>query len=130
MEAIFQRLLGLIQSQQKTIKELADKIEKLESIGGGGTASIEDYVSGTNYERNTLIVDTNTETVYRVLQQYKSINVDEDISNGYLKLVGFESQIVTYDHNPTQEEIDAIPEDALVAVYSATDTPYMPDQQS
>ena len=130
MEAIFQRLLGLIQSQQKTIKELADKIEKLESIGGGGTASIEDYVSGTNYERNTLIVDTNTETVYRVLQQYKSVNVDEDISNGYLKLVGFESQIVTYDHNPTQEEIDAIPEDALVAVYSATDTPYMPDQQS
>ena len=130
MDAIFERLINLIQEQQVVIKRISDKLEKLESIGGGGTASIEDYLSGVNYERNTLLVDVNTETVYRVLQPYKSVNIDDDISNGYLKLVGFESQIVTFNHNPTQEEIDAIPEDALVAVYSSTETPYNPDTQS
>ncbi len=35
---------------------------------------------------------------------------------------------VTFNHNPTEEEIGALPDDSLVAVYSPTDTPYIPDQ--
>lgn len=126
MDAIFERLISIIDQQQKTIASIADKISKLETIGGSVMAT-EDYISGTEYKRNMLIVDPNTETVYRVLQQYTSVDVETDIENGYLKLVGFESQVVTFNHNPSQAEIEAIPEDALVAVYSSTDTPYAPD---
>lgn len=126
MDAIFERLISIIDQQQKTIASIADKISKLETIGGSVMAT-EDYISGTEYKRNMLVVDPNTETVYRVLQQYTSVDVETDVENGYLKLVGFESQIVTFNHNPSQAEIEAIPEDALVAVYSSTDTPYAPD---
>lgn len=127
---IFDNLKRVIAEQQLLIESIANKLQKLESIGGGGgggSASIEDYTPNTEYERNTLLVDTNTETVYRVLTKYTSINVETDCNNGNLKLVGFESQIVTLDHNPTQSEIESIPEDALVAIYSSTDTPYAPD---
>ena len=126
---IFDNLKRVIAEQQLLIESIANKLQKLESIGGGGGgfASIEDYTPNTEYERNTLLVDTNTETVYRVLTKYTSINVETDCNNGNLKLVGFESQIVTLDHNPTQSEIESIPEDALVAIYSSTDTPYAPD---
>lgn len=126
MDAIFERLISIIDQQQKTIASIADKISKLETLGGSVMAA-EDYIAGTEYKRNTLVVDTNTETLYRVLQQYTSVDVETDVENGYLKLVGFESQVVTFNHNPSQAEIEAIPEDALVAVYSSTDTPYAPD---
>ena len=127
-DGLFDHLLAVITEQSRLIESISNKLQKLESIGGGGgSASIEDYMPDTEYERNTLLVDTNTETVYRVLTKYKSISVETDCDNGNLKLVGFESQIVTLDHNPTQSEIAAIPEDALVAVYSPTDTPYAPD---
>lgn len=126
MDAIFERLISIIDQQQRMIASIADKISKLETIGGSVMAT-EDYISGTEYKRNMLVVDPNTETVYRVLQQYTSVDVETDVENGYLKLVGFESQIVTFNHNPSQAEIEAIPEDALVAVYSSTDTPYAPD---
>ena len=83
----FDRLLTVIQRQQQLINSIATKLEKLESIGGGGSASIEDYKEGTTYKRNVLVVDTNTETVYRVLEEYTSVTVEDDCSNGYLKLV-------------------------------------------
>ena len=127
---IFERLIQIIADQDKTIKSIADKREQIESIGGGGSgnASIADYESGVKYTRNTLLVDTNTETVYRVIpQSYVSITVEDDKTNGNLKLVGFESQIVTFDHNPSQSEINTLPDDSLVAVYSRSDTPYLPD---
>ena len=127
---IFERLIQIIADQEKTIKSIADKLEQIESIGGGGSgnASIADYESGVKYTRNTLLVDTNTETVYRVIpQSYVSITVEDDKTNGNLKLVGFESQIVTFDHNPSQSEINTLPDDSLVAVYSRSDTPYLPD---
>ena len=73
-----------------------------------------------------LIVDPNTETVYRVLTAYTSVSVADDIEGGYLKLVGAESQVITFPHEPTQTEINNLPDDALVAVYSPTDTPYTP----
>lgn len=127
MEPIFLRMYDIIHKQQLLIKEIADKLEQLELSGGGGSASIEDYMSNQDYIRNTLVVDTNTETVYRVLRDYTSITVEDDTTAGQLKLVGFESQVVTFSHNPTQTEIEALPDDSLVAVYSPTDTPYIPD---
>lgn len=122
----FDRLVEVIRKQQQLINSIANKLEQLESIGGGGSASIEDYVSGTKYKRNVLVVDTDTETVYRVLKEYTSTTVESDCENGYLKLVGFESQIVTMNHDPSQSEINALPDDSLVVVYSSADTPYQP----
>ena len=49
MDAIFQRLLNVIKEQQAIIESITTKIQQLESIGGGGSASIEDYVSGKTY---------------------------------------------------------------------------------
>lgn len=126
-DVIFETLLNVIQRQQELIASIADKIQRIDSIGGGGTATIEDYESNKVYKRNTLVVDTATETVYRVLVEYTSVTVEADCMAGKLKLVGFESQVVTFDHNPTQSEINILPEDSLVAIYSASDTPYQPE---
>lgn len=128
MDQIFQTLVSVIAEQQTIINAIASKVEKIESIGGGGSgsASIEDYVSGKLYTRNMLIVDPNTETVYRVLKEYTSDSVENDVKNGNLKLVGFESQVVTLNHQPTQDEINTLPDAALVATYSTTETPYDP----
>lgn len=135
VDPIFQTLIDTIQTQQTLINSIAEELQKLKDIGGGGggtgNAVIEDYESGKEYTRNTLVVDTITETVYRVIsdEPYLSETVEQDCANGKLKLVGFESQIVTFDHSPTQEEINQIPDDALVAVYSSTDVPYVPSSQ-
>lgn len=126
MDDIFVRLNNVIREQQELIKSMADKIEQLTSIGGGGSASIEDYKANQEYDRNVLVVDTNTETVYRVIKPYTSVSIDNDREKGYLKLVGFESQMVTFNHLPTQQELDVLPEDVVVAIYSPTDDPYAP----
>lgn len=128
MEAVFEALVNALKTQQQTIKRISEKLELIESIGGGGgSASIEDYEPGKIYKRNVLVVDKNTETVYRVLpDEYLSVAFEEDLANGYLKLVGFESSIVTIEHDPVQAEIDAFPDDTLVAVYSPLDDPYLP----
>ena len=132
---IFEILEKTMLKQEAIIKSLTEKLEHLEigkGKGGGGggstSATIEDYVSGKKYVRNTLIVDTDTETVYRVLSEYISDTVEKDCTNGYLKLVGFESQVITLGHEPTQKEIDSLPDNALVAIYSTTDTPYKPEE--
>lgn len=126
-KALFNALLAKMREQEATIKRLAEKIQLIDHIGGGGGGSIEDYMSGKQYKRNTLLVDPSTETLYRVKPDiYTSITVDADLRAGNLKLVGFESQIVTFNHLPTQAEIDALPKDVLVAIYSTTDTPYEP----
>ena len=129
---IFEKLFTAIRAQHQLLKNIADKLEQLEvgggGGGGGGNATISDYESGKRYKRNTLVVDPVTETVYRVLpSEYTSNTVDYDKQHGYLKLVGFESEIVTFDHNPSQAEIEALPDDSVVVVYSPTDVPYVPD---
>lgn len=129
---IFEKLFTAIRAQHQLLKNIADKLEQLEvgggGGGGGGNATISDYESGKRYKRNTLVVDPATETVYRVLpSEYTSNTVDDDKQHGYLKLVGFESEIVTFDHNPTQAEIEALPDDSVVVIYSPTDVPYVPD---
>lgn len=127
MEDIFVRLNNIIQEQQQIIKSIADNLEQIKSIGGGGgSASIEDYESNKTYQRNVLVVDTETETVYRVIREYTSITVDTDKRNGNLKLVGYEGQVIPIDGLPTQQQIDVIPEDSLVALYSSTDDPFTP----
>lgn len=127
MDKIFQDLVDIIQDNVVKMKLLADRIEQLESIGGGGgSASIEDYESGKEYKRNVLIVDTTTETVYRVLSDYTSTTVEDDKKNGLIKLVGFESQLVSFNHDPSQTEINTLPMDTVVTIYSSTDDPYEP----
>jgi hypothetical protein len=74
-----------------------------------------------------LVVDPNTETVYRAITEFTSNTIEDDINSGYLKVVGMESQIITMTHEPTQAEIDAMPDDVLVVVYSPTDLPYVPE---
>lgn len=130
MPESFQALLNAFLAQQAKLEAIAENLSKIESIGGGGgdgNATIEDYESGKLYKRNTLIVDPMTETVYRVLTEYTSDTVESDYTNGLIKLVGFESQIVTFPHNPSQAEINALNDDTLVAVYNSNDTPYTPD---
>ena len=127
MDKIFQDLVDIIQDNAVKMKLLADRIEQLESIGGGGgSASIEDYESGKEYKRNVLIVDTTTETVYRVLSDYTSTTIEDDKKNGLIKLVGFESQLVSFNHDTSQTEINTLPMDTVVTIYSSTDDPYEP----
>ena len=128
-EQIFTALINVIQEQERLLASIADKLSRIESIGGGGgSASIEDYESGKVYKRNTLLVDRNTETVYRSLAEpnYTSVTVETDLANRNLKLVGFESQIIAFNGDPTQAQLNVIPDDTLVAIYSAADTPYQP----
>lgn len=129
-DQLFQDLYDAISKQQLLLASIADRLNRIESLGGGGngTASIEDYRSNQHYTRNMLLVDTDTETVYRVVTlEYTSKTVEEDCQDGNLKLVGFESQIVAFNGNPTQSQINVLPDDTLVAVYSSADAPYVPD---
>jgi hypothetical protein len=120
---IITRLIDAVTANSNKLKEIADKLEQLEIGAGGGSASIEEYAEGKKYNRNTLVVYN--ETVYRVLPtEYTSVDFDTDYRAGQLKLVGFESGIVTYGKEPTQEQVDALPEDTLVAIYNSTDDPY------
>jgi hypothetical protein len=126
MDTIFQQLVDIIQLQQQKIDTIAQTLKKIESIGGGD-ATIEDYQSGKIYKRNTLVVDVNTETVYRVIPtEYLSVTVDDDKAAGNLKLVGYESGFIAFAHDPSQAEINNLPDGTLVAVYSSTDPPYQP----
>lgn len=127
MDQIFLDLIAELQRRDELLASIADKLSQIEQIGGGGSASIEDYEPGKLYTRNILLVDRATETMYRVLSEYTSVSVADDVQNGYLKLVGFESQIVEFSHNPTSEEIAALPKQSFVAVYNPNDQPYVPD---
>lgn len=132
-DPIFEDLLAVITEQARLLASIANRLQALESFGGGegggggGSAVIEDYQSNHHYARNTLVVDPSTETLYRVLRDYTSITVETDCSNGNMKLVGFESQIVSFNHEPSQSEINAIPNDTIVAIYSSADAPYIPE---
>ena len=129
MEQSFQELYDVIVAQQGLIAQIASNLSKIENIGGGGgTASIEDYQSGKLYKRNMLLVDPLTESEYRVIaQEYTSVTINADKEAGMIKLLGYDSQIVTFNHNPSQNEINALPDDVIVAVYSSNDTPYNPE---
>jgi tRNA(Ser,Leu) C12 N-acetylase TAN1 len=122
----FEKLLEIETAREARLKRIEDAIKQLKI--GSGSASIEDYKENTFYKRNTLVVDSGTETMYRttVPEGFTSTTFEADRAAGRLKLVGFESQIVTFNHPPTQAEIDVLPEDTLVAIYSPQDDPYTP----
>ena len=129
MEEIFQSLNDVITALARRVNSLANKVEQLErGGGGGGNATVEDYEGGKLYKRNTLLVDTATETLYRVSCQteYTSVSVEADRMAGNLKLIGFESQVITINHEPSQAELDMLPEDSLVAIYSTAANRYIP----
>ena len=133
MDSIFARLFAAISEQNRLLESIATKFEQYNGGGGGGggNASIADYAENRLYKRNTLLVDANNETVYRVLPtEYVSVNLNADIAAGNLKLVGFENQVIlTRDHELTQEEINDIPDNATVIIYNPADTPYTPTSQ-
>lgn len=128
--SIFDRLLEIVTATNARLKRIEDAVQNIQGGGGGGggNATIEDYTPGKFYPRNTLVVDPLTETVYRTLPRegYTSTTLANDIANERIKLVGYESQIINFDHNPTQEEINTLPSDATVVVYSPQDDPYTP----
>lgn len=130
-DSIFARLLTAITEQNRLLESIASKFEQYEGSGGSGNASIADYAENQVYKRNTLLVDSNNETVYRVIPtEYVSVNLNADIAAGNLKLVGFENQVImTMDHELSQEEINNIPDNATVIVYNPADTPYTPTSQ-
>jgi len=129
-DSIFARLLTAITEQNRLLESIATKFEQYEG-SGSGNASIADYAEYQLYKRNTLLVDSNNETVYRVIPtEYLSVNLNADIAAGNLKLVGFENQVImTMDHELSQEEINNIPDNATVIVYNPADTPYTPTSQ-
>jgi len=124
---IFEKLLEIETAREARLKRIEDAIKQIKI--SSGSASIEDYKGNTFYTRNTLVVDPLTETVYRTIpdEGFTSTTFEADRAAGRLKLVGYESQIVTFNHKPTQAEIDALPDDVVVAVYSSNDSPYEPD---
>ena len=125
---IFTDLQEQIEANTLKLANITEKLKQLELGGGSGNASIEDYQSGKRYKRNALLVYN--ETVYRVLTEYTSVDFNTDYNGDgnpgsfKLKLVGFESSIVTYGEEPTQEQVNNLPQDTLVAIYSPTDEPY------
>lgn len=127
MDQIFLDLIAELQRRDELLASIAQKLSQIEQIGGGGSASIEDYEAGKQYTRNMLIVDPDTETVYRVLDEYTSVSIQTDLQNAHIKLVGFENQIIEFEHDPTAAEIANLPDGAFVATYSPNDPPYVPD---
>lgn len=121
---VFDRLLELETAREARLKRIEDALNAIQLATDA--TSLEDYVGGKFYKRNTLVVDALTETVYRTLPRegFTSTTLQNDLENGRLKLVGYESQFVTFNHPPTDEEVNALPEDTLVAIYSPSDDPY------
>ena len=123
---VFDRLLELEIAREARLKRIEDALNAIQLATDA--TSLEDYVGGKFYKRNTLVVDSLTETVYRTLPRegFTSTTLQNDLEHRRLKLVGYESQFVTFNHQPTQAEIDTLPEDTLVAIYSPQDDPYSP----
>ena len=173
-EQMCENLQTVVNRQAQIIQSISEKILLITpgGGGGGGNATFVDYKSGENYHRNNVVVDTETETCYRVLIDYISDTVEHDCQFSYvmihteptnwdptqyyyydelndqyvagsegdpwqddfwykytpkLKLLAGEGQVIGMSHSPTSEEIQNMPDDAIVAVYSTTDPPYITD---
>ena len=133
MDEVFAVLVDIIHKQRVIMDELATQIKRIDSIGGGGGGGtgngFEVYESGKEYKKYQALIDPNTDTPYLVVPYggaatYVSVTVEDDCAAGNLKLLGFDSQIVTFNHPPTEPEVDRLPEKAVVVEYNDMDTPY------
>jgi len=166
-----ERLVSLVEEQQRQIHALSEKLKEVNIGAGGGNASVADYVSGETYKRNNIVVDRETETCYRVLvPEYIADTVEHDCQTVYfllteqpedwvpekyykettpgvyvhgqagdpwapntwydytamLKLLAAEGQVLGMSHDLTQEQINNLPEGAIVAIYSTSGSTYNP----
>lgn len=131
IEECFRRLIDLVDQQRQIIHRLTEDLMELKhGSGGGGTGNgFEVYESGKEYKRYQALIDPNTDIAYLVVPynggtSYTSVTVQQDCADGNLKLLGYDSQIVTFDHSPTPTEVNALPENVTVVEYNPSDTPY------
>lgn len=130
-DQVFKDLIDIIHEQREIIHEMAEYLVQIKSIGGGGGTGngFQIYEANHLYKRYQALIDPNTDTAYLVvpaggLDEYTSVSVKTDCQNGNLKLLGYESQIVTFDHAPQREEVEVLPENVVVVEYNPSDTPY------
>jgi hypothetical protein len=125
---LFDALIQLFKQQQSLMEQIADKISRMEPGGGGTGNGFQVYESNKVYKKYQAVIDPSTDVPYLVVpsegDEYTSITVKQDCANGNLKLLGFDSQIVTFDHQPTVNDLKTLPEKAVVVEYSPSDTPY------
>jgi hypothetical protein len=93
--------------------------------GAGGQIPV--YESRKLYRKYETVVDGNTDITYLVTpatgDTYESQDIATDVADGNLKPTS-DCRIVIYDHTPTQQELNALPENVLIVVYDPNDTPY------
>lgn len=129
-DPVFAQLINLINTQREIIHELADYLDQLEiggggGGGGGGSSAFQPYRSGAVYKKYDTVVDPDTMISYiTTVTSFTASNIQSDVDAGKLKLVGYDSQIITFDHPPTAEEINTLPENAIVVEFDPEDTPY------
>lgn len=132
IEECFLRLQRIVAQQQQLIHRMAEDIVKIKIGGGGGGGTgngFEVYESGKTYKKYQALIDPNTDIPYLVVPyggatEYVSDTVENDCAAGNLKLLGFDSQIVTFNHPPTEPEVDRLPENVVVVEYNDVDPNY------
>lgn len=128
-DQVFKDLVDIIHSQREIIHELTEYLLQIKSIGGGGSGNgFQVYESGKEYKRYQALIDPNTDIAYLVVPHegdtYISESVQTDCESGNLKLLGYDGQIVPFNHTPTPAEVDRLPENVVVVEYNPSDTPY------
>lgn len=133
MDEVFAVLVDIIHKQRVIMDELATQIKRIDSIGGGGGGGtgngFEVYESGKTYKKYQALIDPNTDIPYLVVPyggaaEYISDTVENDCAAGNLRLLGFDGQIVTFNHPPQEPEIDRLPENVVVVEYNDVDPNY------
>lgn len=132
IEDCFLRLQRIVAQQQQIIHRMAEDIVKIKISGGGGGGTgngFEVYESGKTYKKYQALIDPNTDIPYLVVPyggatEYISDTVENDCAAGNLRLLGFDGQIVTFNHPPQEPEIDRLPENVVVVEYNDVDPNY------
>lgn len=131
IEECFLRLQRIVAQQQQIIHRMAEDIVKIKIGGGGGGTGngFEVYESGKTYRKYQALIDPNTDIPYLVVPyggatEYISDTVENDCAAGNLRLLGFDGQIVTFNHPPQEPEINRLPENVVVVEYNDVDPNY------
>lgn len=132
IEECFLRLQRIVAQQQQIIHRMAEDIVKIKIGGGGGGGTgngFEVYESGKTYKKYQALIDPNTDIPYLVVPyggatEYISDTVENDCAAGNLRLLGYDGQIVTFNHPPQEPEINRLPENVVVVEYNDVDPNY------